>query len=150
MFADLDESIRQMLITEVPLNPNEVDISFERPDRTNIARFSRPTADLFLFDVTENVDIRENGWQVTRTGDGMATLRWPPVRVDVRYLVTCWATAVEDQHRLLYHLYRAMRRTALDPGRRARGLDRDAGQAPARRGRRRPRQGPRGPLGRAR
>jgi len=122
MFADLDESIRQMLITEVPLNPNEVDISFERPDRTNIARFSRPTADLFMFDVTENVDMRESGWRVTRTGDGIATLRWPPVRVDVRYLVTCWATAVEDQHRLLFHLYRTLRRLSSIPEEAREGL----------------------------
>jgi hypothetical protein len=122
MFADLDESIRQMLITEVPLNPNEIDISFERPDRTNIARFARPTADLFMFDVTENVDVRETGWRVSRTGDGIATLRWPPIRVDVRYLVTCWASAVEDQHRLLFHLYRALRRLAEIPEEAREGL----------------------------
>jgi len=36
MFDDLDETLRNLLVREVPLNPNEVDINFDRPDRENI------------------------------------------------------------------------------------------------------------------
>lgn len=110
MFADLDESLRQMLIREVPLPAADVDIVFERPDREHTARFSRPTVDLFLFSIDENRDFVESGWQVTRNGDNTATLRWPPLRVDVHYLVTVWTQAVDDEHNLLYHLYRTFRR----------------------------------------
>jgi len=112
MFADLDESLRQLLIREVPLSPNDVDIVFQRPDRDNVARFTKPTVNLFLFDLSENRDLRETGWGVTRNGGGIATLRWPPLRVDLRYLVTVWAQEVDDEHRLLYHLYRTLRRLA--------------------------------------
>jgi hypothetical protein len=115
MFADLDESLKAMLVREVPLPPNEIDVVFERPDRDAVARFSKPTVDLFLFDFSENRDFREAGWRATRNGNGGATLRWPPLRVDLRYLVTVWAQAVDDQHRLLYHLYRALRRLAEIP-----------------------------------
>jgi len=100
---------------EVPLSPTEVDVVFERPDRDNVARFSKPTVDLFLFDVTENRDLRETGWRPVRTENGTHTLRWPPLRLDLRYLVTVWAQAVDDEHRLLYHLYRTLRRLAEVP-----------------------------------
>jgi hypothetical protein len=110
MFTDLDESLRQLLIREVPLAPSDVDIAFERPDREQTARFSRPTVDLFLFSVEENLDLIESGWDVSRNEDRSTTLRWPPLRVDVRYLITPWVQAIEDEHGLLYMLYRAFRR----------------------------------------
>jgi hypothetical protein len=110
MFADLDESLRQLLIREVPLPPADVDIAFERPDREQTARFSRPTVDLFLFSVEENLDLVESGWDVSRNEDRSTTLRWPALRVDVRYLITPWVQAVDDEHSLLYLLYRAFKR----------------------------------------
>ena len=115
MFADLDESLKNLLAREVPLSLNDVDIVFERPDRDNVARFGKPTVDLFLFDVSENRDMRETGWRSLRTQNGSHSLRWPAVRVDLRYLVTVWAQAVDDEHRLMYHLYRALRRLAEVP-----------------------------------
>src|SRR5215212_9695243 len=100
MFDDLDETLRNLLVREVPLNPNEVDINFDRPDRENIARYSKPTVNLYLFDLNEN---------------GTYVLKWPPTRVDVRYLVSAWAQEVDDEHRLLYHMYRTMSRVSLIP-----------------------------------
>jgi hypothetical protein len=116
MFDDLDETLRNLLVREVPLNPNEVDINFDRPDRENIARYSKPTVNLFLFDLTENRDLRETGWHPVRVNEnGIVTLKWPPTRVDVRYLVTAWAQEVDDEHRLLYHMYRTLNRVAMIP-----------------------------------
>jgi hypothetical protein len=116
MFADLDETLRNLLVREVPLNPNEVDVSFDRPDRENVARFSKPTVNLYLFDVTENRDLKQTGWHPVRVDDnGTVTLRWPPMRIDIRYLVTAWAQEVDDEHRLLYHMYRTMNRISLIP-----------------------------------
>src|SRR5688572_21284649 len=112
MFADLDETLRQLLVREVPLPANEVDIAFERPDREQTSRFSRPTVDLFLFSVDENLDLIESGWNVTRNLDNSTTLRWPELRVDLRYLVTVWTQAIDDEHNLLFHLYRTFRRFA--------------------------------------
>jgi hypothetical protein len=110
MFADLDEALKQLLVREVPLPETDVDIAFERPDRDRVARFSRPTVNLFLFKFEENKDQVDTGWQVSRSADGIATLRWPPLRVDVSYLITVWSQNVDDEHELLYHLYRTLRR----------------------------------------
>jgi hypothetical protein len=112
LFADLDETLKQLLIREVPLPPGDADIAFERPDREQTARFSRPTVDLFLFSIDENLDLIESGWNVTRHPDNSTTLRWPELRVDLRYLVTVWTQAIDDEHNLLFHLYRTFRRFA--------------------------------------
>jgi hypothetical protein len=112
MFADLDETLKQLLIREVPLPASDADIVFERPDREETARFSRPTVDLFLFSIDENLDLIESGWNVTRHRDNSTTLRWPELRVDLRYLVTVWTQQIDDEHNLLYHLYRVFRRFA--------------------------------------
>ncbi len=102
MIDDLDEALRQLLIREIPINNGEVDIEFKQPTREWSARLSRPTLNAFLFDVRENVKLREAepAWQVTR-GNGGGLRRINPVRLDCHYLVTCWATEPEDEHRLL-------------------------------------------------
>jgi Pvc16 N-terminal domain/Carboxypeptidase regulatory-like domain len=110
MFADLDEALKQLLIREVPLPVTDVDVAFERPDRDRVARFSRPTVNLFLFQLEENKEQIDTGWQTTRNDNGTATIRWPPLRVDLRYLVTVWSQNVDDEHELLFHLYRTLRR----------------------------------------
>jgi len=115
MFADLDETLRQLLIRDVPLPSSDADIAFERPDREQTARFSRPTVDLFLFSIDENLELMQSGWNVTRHPDNSTTLRWPELRVDLRYLVTVWTQAIDDEHNLLFHLYRTFRRFAVLP-----------------------------------
>src|SRR5579872_2360538 len=59
MFADLDETIRQLLIHGVPLDLSEVDVSFDAPDREWSGRLSRPTVNCFLYDVRENLEMRQ-------------------------------------------------------------------------------------------
>jgi hypothetical protein len=115
MFADLDETLRQLLVREVPLPPSDADIAFERPDRERTARFSRPTVDLFLFSIDENLELMQAGWNVTRHPDNSTTLRWPELRVDLRYLVTVWTQEIDDEHNLLFHLYRTFRRFTVLP-----------------------------------
>src|SRR3990172_3263592 len=110
MLPELDEAIRELLIRQVPLDPAQVDVAFERPDCENVARFSKPTVNLFLFHVEENLELKRAGWDVHRNGDGTATKRWPPIRAAVHYLVSAWAQAVDDEHRLLFHLFRAIQR----------------------------------------
>ncbi|MBI4492833.1 MAG: DUF4255 domain-containing protein [Chloroflexi bacterium] len=114
MFADLDETIRQLLVCHVPLDLAEVDISFEAPDREWSGRLSRPTVNCFLFAVQENLELREYGWEVQR-GERTATRQRGPVRVDAAYQVTSWARAPEDEHRLLWRVLAALARHPILP-----------------------------------
>ena len=107
MIADLDETLRQLLIQKAGLDPAEVDISFEIPTRdwATASAATRPTVNLYLYDVRENVKLREMYWDEELQQDGNSTrLVRRPVRVDLTYMVTCWTTLAEDQHRLLWRV----------------------------------------------
>ena len=109
MISDLDETIRQLLIEKGRLDPSEVDIGFDMPDRQWSASISKPTVNVYLYDIHENRDLRDNGWSVTHS-DGVATSRKNPVRVDLSYLLTVWTNDTADQHRLLSHLLATLHR----------------------------------------
>jgi len=105
LFADLDETIRQLLIKEVPLDLSEVDVSFDAPDRDWSGRLSRPTINCFLYDVRENLDLRATDFETMRTnGRAATTSKRVPARIDATYQVTIWARAPEDEHQLLWRV----------------------------------------------
>lgn len=105
MLDDLDEALRQLLIREMPINNNEVDITFEQPKREWSARLSRPTINLFLHDVRENNKLRTQQPYLGTSANGMHASYSPnPVRLDVHYMVSIWANDPSDEHRLLGRL----------------------------------------------
>ena len=105
MIADLDESIRQLLIAEMPLKNGEVEISFDQPKREWSSRLSRPTVNFFLYDLRENTILRQQSWErLVPPGNGQgdqAHLKRSPYRVDCIYMLTTWGADPEDEHRLL-------------------------------------------------
>jgi hypothetical protein len=116
VFTDLDQTLQRLLIVSVPLEPSEVDVSFEIPDREWSARLSRPTVNLFLYRVCENRHLRPTGWDTQHNGQARsAERRKPPLRFDVTYQVTTWARAWEDQHRLLWRVLAALARHPVLP-----------------------------------
>jgi len=114
VFADLDESIRQLLIRYVPIDLSEIDISFEAPDREWSGRLSRPSVNCFLYDIYENKELREANWEVRRSENGVSR-RKLPMRLDAAYQVTAWARAPEDEHRLLWRVLAALARHTVLP-----------------------------------
>jgi len=102
MIHDLDDVLRQLLINEIPIRNSEVDIVFDQPTREWAARLSRPTLNVFLHDIRENLKLRHSQqWIVEQNPDGTATQRRTPVRVDLHYIITAWANAPDDEHSLL-------------------------------------------------
>ena len=53
MINDVDETLKQLLIKKVTLDPAEVDISFDMPDREWSASISKPTVNIYLYDIHE-------------------------------------------------------------------------------------------------
>jgi hypothetical protein len=97
----LDESLEAFLRAVVPLPQREVDVVFDAPDGDWAAGVSRPTVDLYLWDVRPNMAEREYGEEVLAEANGRRFRRDPLPRVDCRYLVTAWTTEVRDEHSLL-------------------------------------------------
>ncbi|HVC33098.1 MAG TPA: Pvc16 family protein [Chloroflexota bacterium] len=111
MFADLDETIRQILIRHVPLDPTEVEISFDTPDRDWSGRLTRPAVNCFLYDVRENVKLRVRAFDQRRdSATNEMTTQRTPMRVDATYQVSAWARVPEDEHRLLWRVLNALMR----------------------------------------
>jgi Pvc16 N-terminal domain len=101
MLNVLDESLEAFLRVAVPLPRREVDVSFEAPDRDWGARVTRPTVNLFLWDVRRNLADQDAGLELHEASDGRRARRPPLPRIDCRYLVTAWTTEVRDEHSLL-------------------------------------------------
>jgi hypothetical protein len=97
----LDESFESFLRATVPLPAREIDVSFDTPDKEWSARVSRPTINLFLWDVRRNLSTRDYYGVGVPHGEDAAQRRAPLRRVDCRYLVTAWTSDVRDEHSLL-------------------------------------------------
>lgn len=104
MISDLDETLKQLLTKKMPLDPGEVNITFDAPDRKWAGSQSKPTVNFYLYDLRENHELRSNAWTVERNQNGIATKKKAPLRVDLSYLVTVWTKHVEDEHRLMGQL----------------------------------------------
>jgi Pvc16 N-terminal domain/Carboxypeptidase regulatory-like domain len=108
MIHDLSLTLKAIL-DEPALTPRFPELAdalivFDRPSEPFSP--SHTTVDLFLYDIRENLELRDNEPTFIRT-NGQVTRRRPPVRVACSYLVTAWpmpavaADATLREHRLL-------------------------------------------------
>lgn len=105
MIQSLDETIKNLLVKKTPLDPREVEVSFEVPKRDWAAGLTRPTLNLYLYDIRENLQLKQTqqAWIVERDlASGRSVKRRAPMRIDCSYLITAWTRVVEDEHRLLW------------------------------------------------
>jgi hypothetical protein len=95
MIQDLSQTIRTALTNAPGLTPplKDAHIVFDRP----VDPFApqQTTVDLFLYDVRENLELRNNEPTITRT-NGQATIIPPPLRLACSYLVTAWSTSAGE------------------------------------------------------
>ncbi|HEY79296.1 MAG TPA: DUF4255 domain-containing protein [Dehalococcoidia bacterium] len=108
MISDLGETIKQLLTKKGLLDSAEVDIKFETPNREWSASISKPTVNIYLYDIRENHQLRGTEWAITKDENGRATRKKNPSRIDISYLVTVWASDPADEHRLLWHVLRTL------------------------------------------
>lgn len=100
MLQLLDESLEDFLRAEVGLTKDEVDIVFEAPDDEWRAGVTKPTVNLFLWDIRRSTDEASAGREQIEK-DGTVYWRMRPPRMVFRYLCTAWTNEVQDEHRLL-------------------------------------------------
>lgn len=123
MIADLDETLRQLLIQELPVKNSEIDISFHQPKREWSTRLTKPTVNLFLYDLRENPTLRQHQWERLPSGTNggknggnhQARLKRSPMRIDCFYMLTTWASEPEDEHRLMTRCLLALFRYPILP-----------------------------------
>ena len=102
MITDVDEALRELLLQEIAIKGNEVDIKFDQPKREWSSRLNKPTINLFLFDLRENLRLRgSEQYRTIARPDGITEVKRNPVRMDLRYLMTAWVKEAEDEHLLM-------------------------------------------------
>ncbi len=115
MFSDVDESLRALLIADMPIQGGEVDIAFDRPTREWASRLSKPTLNLFLFDVRERLEFRDSAPRHVTDASGRVTTSRAPKRIDLTYVISAWTNDSSDEHRILSRALASMFRNAQMP-----------------------------------
>lgn len=129
MFSDIDEALRQLLTAGIPIRAGEIDISFERPTREWSSKLSRPTINLFLYDIRERAELQNMPFEHERApGSNVVVRRRTPRRLDVAYLVTAWTRDPADEHRILASVLACLYRSDTMPGEFLSPALRDIGQ----------------------
>jgi hypothetical protein len=100
VIQDVDETLKELLVQKGLVNLDTIDIRFDLPNKEWVATVTKPTINLFLYDVRENHELRQNRGTFVRSDD-TGVLGRPPVRIDLSYLITAWTTDVADEHQLL-------------------------------------------------
>ncbi len=98
MLDDLDRTLLNVVVAEVA-SLDAGHVHFEAPDTE--FRPATPALSLFLYDVRENADLRDNDWLLDRQDNGGVVKRRAPRRVDCSYLITAWAGDSWSEHLLL-------------------------------------------------
>lgn len=103
MLLELHTMLQRLLYERGQINPQEVEIRFEAPIQERIDRLLLPTINFFLFEVQENVELRQNAYQTVRA-NGRGERRPPPRRFDLHYMVSALSSEIEDEHLLLWRV----------------------------------------------
>jgi len=96
----IDQALEQYLRAVVPLPESAVDISFAAPDKTWGKAVTRPSVNLFLWDVKRSAPLAQTG-VIEQAADGRVVRRPPLPTIDLNYFVTAWAAEERDEHQLL-------------------------------------------------
>jgi hypothetical protein len=103
MLNAINTTLQTLLRDRGLIDPLDVDVRFDVPSEEWAGSLSRPTINLFLFELHENTEKRDSAPQTTVTG-GRAERRMPPRRIDLQYMVSVLTADIEDEHELLWRV----------------------------------------------
>lgn len=100
MFNEIHPTLRGLFHAYGGMPAADVDVSFETPTSAWITSLSKATLNCFLYDISENCDLRRASPPVDRLSH--AALRRAPVRrFDLKVMVSAIAGRIEDEHLLI-------------------------------------------------
>ncbi len=101
MLHEIDTALRALLDQEI-VRDTDVEVDFEAPTKDWATRRNRPTIDIYLYDIRQELSRSQFGQVTVRDEDGNIAQRRPtPKFFRLAYLVTAWTQRPEDEHRLL-------------------------------------------------
>jgi hypothetical protein len=103
----IDESLEAFFRATVPLSATDIDVSFDAPDREWSAKLTRPTVNIFLWDIRRSISKARAGSRTVTRG-GQVFYEAPPPFLELRYVVTAWTSDHGDERALLAGLIRSL------------------------------------------
>lgn len=100
VLAQVDESLEAFLRAVTPLSAVDIDVSFHAPDEEWAAKLTRPTVNLYLWDIRRSTNRAVTGVE-TADRDGVTLRRMALPRVDLHYFVSVWTTEHDDERALI-------------------------------------------------
>lgn len=97
----MHNALRRLIYERGNIDQHAVDVSFEMPTRERIERLTRPTLYVFLYDIQENLALRQSSIESMRD-NGRAIQYLAARRFDLHYLIGALTTDVDDEHLLLW------------------------------------------------
>lgn len=96
----LDIALENMIRRRLGYDRGSLDIAFETPDTDFRSTVTKPTLNLFLWDIRRSADEAHAGRERVIV-DRQEVWRQRPPRIDFQYLLTAWTDHVADEHELL-------------------------------------------------
>jgi Pvc16 N-terminal domain len=98
---EIDTALRALVDQEI-VRDTDVEVDFDAPTKEWATRRNRPTIDIYLYDIRQELSRSQFGEVSVRDADGNIAQRRPtPKFFRLAYLVTAWTQRPEDEHRLL-------------------------------------------------
>jgi hypothetical protein len=107
MLELIDESLEKFFRATVPLSATDIDVAFDAPDREWAAKLTRPSVNLFLWDIRRSATRSKTG-MATVVRDGAPQHQGAYPVVELRYVVTAWTSDLGDERALLGGLTRSL------------------------------------------
>lgn len=115
--ADVTYTLEELLKNEQ--NPQDLfDISLKSPAEETIVPSMKPKINLFLFRVAENINAKNQEWKPL----GTRTLVYPPLALNLFYVMTPFAEDPLDEHRVLGEAMRIFYGNAIVAGSQLQGV----------------------------
>jgi hypothetical protein len=103
----VDQALERFLRAAVPLPEAAVEVSFAAPDRTWGSGITKPSVNIYLWDIKRSAPRAQAG-VVEMTNDGQVFRRPPFPVVHLTYFLTAWAKEQRDEHQLLGSVLRTV------------------------------------------
>lgn len=112
MITDINDVIKNYLQDVLEHSTNDIDFSMLVPTKKFSESVVRKTVNIYLLDVKENLQQRQNEWDKKYTSDGKVENSAPPVMLDLYYVITCYAddNDIEKEHELFIDVLRGLYR----------------------------------------
>jgi hypothetical protein len=110
VISDVTQTLEELLVNG-QLPKSSFDVSLKSPADETVSPSMKPKVNLFLFRVSENPFAKNQEWQPV----GAGTLRYPPLALNLSYVLTPYAENKLDEQRVFGEAMRVLYENAIVP-----------------------------------